>query len=116
MRGSIMSIHLPQDDVYERTGDRMLVLLTSGNLAISQAVTNLLQEGNHSAEGPCLMNAPTMFEAARVVGDALREVAPPRCGTSERPRHRLQRIVYSGRADCRRVAAPFQYLCRGKLH
>ncbi len=60
--------------VYERTGDRMLVLLTSGNLAISQAVTNLLLEGNHSAEGPCLMNAPTMFEAARVVGDALREV------------------------------------------
>lgn len=60
--------------VYERAGDRVLVLLSSGNLAISQAVTTLLQEGNHVAEGHCLMNAPTMFEAARVVGDALREV------------------------------------------
>ncbi|MDR3410231.1 MAG: proteasome-type protease [Formivibrio sp.] len=60
--------------IYERTGDRVLVLLTSGNLAISQAVTTLLQEGNHTATGQNLMNAPTMFEAARVIGDALREV------------------------------------------
>ncbi len=60
--------------VYERAGDRVMVLLSSGNLAISQAVTALLQEGNHAMDGRSLMNVPTLFEAARVVGDALREV------------------------------------------
>ncbi len=60
--------------VYERKGDRMMVLLTSGNLAISQAVTTLLQEEIHTGEARNLMNAPSMFEAARMVGDALRAI------------------------------------------
>ncbi len=60
--------------VYERPGDRVLVLLSSGNLAISQAVVTLIQEGIHAGEEHSVMNAPTMFEAARIVGDALRKV------------------------------------------
>lgn len=60
--------------VFEREGDRVLVLLTSGNLAISQAVTTLLQEAIDAGDSDSLMCAPTVFEAARVVGDALREV------------------------------------------
>ncbi len=60
--------------VFARHGERMMVLLTSGNLAISQAVVTLLQEGIHAGEQHGLMNVPTMFEAARIVGDALREV------------------------------------------
>jgi putative proteasome-type protease len=56
--------------VLERTGDRVMVLLTSGNLAISQAVINELKPLEKSA----LVDAKSMVEAARIVGDALRKV------------------------------------------
>ena len=56
-------------------GDRVLVLLGSGNLAITQSVVSLLNEAMaERSEGVAtLLNAPNMYRAARVVGDALRE-------------------------------------------
>jgi len=65
--------------VFEKPGDRVMVLLSSGNLAISQALVNVLQEqmaGFVPGQGqpPNLNTAVNMFEAARCVGDALREV------------------------------------------
>lgn len=54
----------------EHPGDRVMVLLTSGNLAISQAVINELKP----LESSLLIDAKTMVEATRVVGDALRKV------------------------------------------
>ena len=61
--------------VYEIPGERVLVLQTSGNLAISQAVNNILRR--HIAAGDTgrhLMNCSSVFDAAQIVGDALREV------------------------------------------
>jgi len=58
----------------ERRGDRLLVLMTAGNLAISQAVLNTLRERLDSTESINLTMAPNMFEAAKHVGDCLREV------------------------------------------
>ncbi|HZV53684.1 MAG TPA: proteasome-type protease [Rhodocyclaceae bacterium] len=61
--------------VWEKPGDRVLVLLTAGNLAISQAIVNVLDERAASMEGePNLLNAPNLFEAATRVGEAVREV------------------------------------------
>ncbi len=60
--------------VWERPGERMLVLMTSGNLSISQSVVNVLNEHLAATDKPNLYNAPNLFEAARLVGDALREV------------------------------------------
>lgn len=60
--------------VYERPGDRVMVLMSSGNLAITQAVASIVEERLRSAEVPNLHNAPNLFEAARLVGDTLREV------------------------------------------
>jgi putative proteasome-type protease len=61
--------------VFEHPGERVLVLQTSGNLAISQAVTSILRERiAEGGDGPHLMNVPNLFEAARCVGEALREV------------------------------------------
>jgi len=57
-------------------GDRVLVLLGSGNLALTQSVVSLLDEAMAAepSEGVAtLLNAPNMYRAARVVGDALRE-------------------------------------------
>lgn len=59
--------------VFDRPGERVMVLLTAGNLAISQAAVNVLHE--HANEpGAGIWAAKNMFEAALVVGEALREV------------------------------------------
>ena len=60
---------------FQRANDRMLVLLSAGNLAITQAVVNLLQELPEDPRlAPRIYRASNMFNAARVVGDALREI------------------------------------------
>jgi putative proteasome-type protease len=63
--------------IYERPGDRFMVLLSAGNLSISQQVREILQvEELESPSGPPLTiwNAPSMFDAARVLGSAVRHV------------------------------------------
>ena len=64
--------------VWEVKGDRVLVLLGAGNLSVSQSVVSLLNEevanDEGDGEGSNLMNTTTMFQTARRVGEALREV------------------------------------------
>jgi putative proteasome-type protease len=57
-------------------GERVLVLMTSGNLATTQSVVTLLDERVQAADAsaPSLLQAPSMFHAARTVGDMVREV------------------------------------------
>lgn len=60
--------------VFERRGDRVLVLLSSGNLAVTQAIVSLLrQRAAESSEG-CVWKARTMFDVANAVSDAMREI------------------------------------------
>jgi len=55
--------------------DRVLVLMSAGNLAITQAVVNLLHDAPAGVEGQtAILQASDMFKAARVVGEALREI------------------------------------------
>jgi len=61
--------------VFKKPGDRVLVLQSAGNLAITQAVTSILHEQMESADvGANLLTCANLFEAARLVGEALREV------------------------------------------
>jgi putative proteasome-type protease len=64
--------------VYERPGDRFMVLLSAGNLSISQSVREILQverlKDNEGDEGITIWNAKSMFDAARVLGSAIRRV------------------------------------------
>lgn len=61
--------------VYEKTDDRVIVVLSSGNLAMTQGVTNLLDRHKHAAEGTqTIWNAESMFDVATLVGEALREM------------------------------------------
>ena len=64
----------PKMNLFTVPGERVLVLLTSGNLAISQAVINRLQKNIAENAAPNLLSASCMFEAARIVGEALRAV------------------------------------------
>ena len=60
---------------FQRPNERVLVLMSAGNLAITQAVVNILHENLENAEHPPeIFRAKNMFDAARVVGEALREV------------------------------------------
>lgn len=63
--------------VYERPGDRFMVLLSAGNLSISQSVRELLQVEKLDVPGAppmTIWNAPSMFDAVRVLGSAVRRV------------------------------------------
>jgi putative proteasome-type protease len=61
--------------VFQRPGERVLVLQSAGNLAITQAVTSMLREQIESADSKSsLFSTPNLFEAARCVGEAIREV------------------------------------------
>ncbi|WP_395645077.1 peptidase [Terricaulis sp.] len=64
--------------VVERPGERVIAVLSAGNLAITQAAVTRAIEGASApigADAPrTLANAQTMFEAARVLGEAVREV------------------------------------------
>ncbi len=60
---------------FQRTNDRVLVLMSAGNLAVTQAVVNLLHESpDDPDQPPRIFRANNMFNVARVVGDALREI------------------------------------------
>ena len=64
--------------VYEKPGDRFMVLLSAGNLSISQSVREILQieklKDQETDEGITIWNAKSMFDAARVLGSAIRRV------------------------------------------
>jgi putative proteasome-type protease len=67
----------PKMHVWEVKGDRVIVLLTAGNLAVTQAVVSILNEQIDAGAGGdhlTLTTVPTMFQAARLVGDALKDV------------------------------------------
>ena len=59
--------------VFERAGDRVLVLLSSGGLAGTQAVINVLRQ-RAVAEPPHLWSVVSMFDAANLVSDAMRAI------------------------------------------
>jgi len=62
---------------WEKPGNSVFVLLTAGNLAITQAVVSMLNEGVEArgkSKAESLFSSRTMFQAARLVGRAIREV------------------------------------------
>lgn len=61
--------------VFERPGDRVIVMLSSGNLAGTQAVISLLKKRNEATDGsPNLWTAATMFDVLLLVSDAVRDI------------------------------------------
>lgn len=57
-------------------GERVLTLMTAGNLATTQAVVSLIDERSKAPadRNPSILEVPSMFQAARNVGAILREV------------------------------------------
>ena len=61
---------------WEEPRERVITLMTAGNLATTQAVVSLLRErvAANASRDQSVMRAPTMFQVAKIVGATLREV------------------------------------------
>ncbi|MBA5690512.1 proteasome-type protease [Rugamonas apoptosis] len=59
--------------VFEAPGERVMVMMTAGNLSISQSIRQLVNE-LRTDDGLSIWNAPNMYEAARILGQAVRQV------------------------------------------
>jgi putative proteasome-type protease len=63
---------------WKKPGERVIVLLTAGNLSLTQSVVSLLSEQLSEEDAdpaaPNLFNVPSMYRAARLVGDSVRAV------------------------------------------
>jgi len=59
--------------IFERAGDRVLVLLSSGSLAATQAVVSVLRRRT-TGDTPHLWSVDSMFDVANLVSDAMRDI------------------------------------------
>lgn len=71
---------------FVRPGERVLVILTTGSLSLSQSIITILRNDFDAGDG--LATAESMYAAARVLGDAVRRV-------SDLDREALERDEYS---------------------
>jgi putative proteasome-type protease len=72
--------------VWEEPGERVIVLLSAGNLATTQAVVSLLDERTKviSERTQTLLKTPSMFQTARLVGQTVKEVILGTASTGQR--------------------------------
>ena len=61
---------------WEVPGERVITLMTAGNLATTQSLVSLIEERSKAPEdrSPTILHEPSMFQVARLVGATLKEV------------------------------------------
>jgi putative proteasome-type protease len=59
---------------FVNNGDRAIVILSSGNLSLTQSAINLLEQRGRHQEMRNIWNAESLFDVAGLVGECLREV------------------------------------------
>src|SRR5438067_1198615 len=63
--------------IFKQPGLRIMATAAAGNLSITQSVVSMLREGWENpatGEVETLMTAPTMFQAAQLVGRTIRQI------------------------------------------
>ena len=62
--------------VWEEPGERVIVLMSAGNLATTQSVVSILDERTKAVNerAPTLLEMPSMYQTARLVGSVVKEV------------------------------------------
>lgn len=83
---------------WESPGERVITLLSAGNLATTQAVISLLDERTKapSERDPSIMAAPSMFQIATIVGETLREVIANQRGEGQESRSSFRASLILG--------------------
>lgn len=71
--------------VWSVPGERVITVMTAGNLATTQAVISILDERTKAPEdrAPGLLEAPSMFRVAKLAGDTLRDVIASQTSTGQ---------------------------------
>lgn len=61
---------------WEIPGERVITMMTAGNLATTQALVSLIEERSKATADrkPTILHEPSMFQVARLVGATLKEV------------------------------------------
>lgn len=59
---------------FVKEGDRAIVILSSGNLSVTQSAVNLLEQHGRHADRRNIWNVESMFDVAQLLGECLREV------------------------------------------
>ncbi|MGH8701780.1 MAG: peptidase [Burkholderiales bacterium] len=61
--------------LFAAAGERVIVVLSSGNLSVAQSTISLLDQHARSADmHKTILNVPSMYEVTELIGSALREV------------------------------------------
>src|ERR1700722_11397564 len=61
-------------ELFTQPGNRVIAILSAGNLATTQSVTSQIREMLNTGSAQDIFASHSMFEVARIVGDKLREV------------------------------------------
>ncbi len=70
---------------WSKPGHSVITVMTAGNLATTQSVISLLDERTKAREDrkPSILEQPSMFQVARLVGETLKEVIRSNAGTGQ---------------------------------
>jgi putative proteasome-type protease len=61
--------------VFEHPNERLITVLTAGNLSVTQSVMNILEQHRHADQGrQTIWSVASMYDVAVLVGEAMREV------------------------------------------
>ncbi len=61
--------------IFEQPNERVIVVLTAGNLSVTQSVINILEQHRHADQTrQTIWSVSSMYDVAVLVGEALREV------------------------------------------
>ena len=103
--------------LFERAGDRVMVLLSSGNLAGTQAIISLLAQRGDDPDNPqSLWKARTMFDAVNLVSDAMRDIERRDGPSLEASEVTFNASFVLGGQIRRRGNAPVPHLRRRQFH
>ena len=82
-------------------GERAITLMTAGNLATTQAVISLLDERSKapSDRSPTILQLPTMFGVAQLVGATLKEVIAESAPSGQNASSFRASIIVGGQID-----------------
>ena len=92
--------------VWEEPGERVIVLMSAGNLATTQAVVSLLDERTKAVaeRAPTLLETPSMYQTARLVGNMVKEVIASSSPDGREGRFLFQRLLHPRRPDPRHAS------------
>ena len=70
---------------WEVPGERVITLMTAGNLATTQSLVSLIEERSKAPaeRSPTILHEPSMFQVARLVGATLKEVIEESASTGQ---------------------------------